>query len=78
MPKTPSIETVIAIMGKDIKDVKDTTLSIESKLERDYVTQDQLRLVVNDVSLIKKIVFGAIGLAAIAVATALINSIIKK
>lgn len=62
----------LALISADLKQVKETVESINHKLESNYVTKDELKLVQVQLELIQKIVYGVVGL----ILTAVIGSVV--
>ena len=59
-----------------LNDIQDRVSRIDARLERQYVTQDQLETVETTIALLRNIVFGLVGLILTAFAGALINLVI--
>lgn len=61
----------LVLMAKDVKDVRETVLKIEGKLEKDYVTREEFNPIKNIVHLIEVLIItGVVG--------ALLALVIKK
>lgn len=72
-----TIEVRLAEIEKDLEYLRKQTDAICAKLDEKYVTQDQLRLVTNDLKLIQRIVYGLCGCVFLSVAYAIIRLVVK-
>lgn len=68
-----SIAAQMATLVERTDNIKETVESIEKKLEKDYVTQDQHELTKERISRIEKIVYGLVAIVLIALTTAIVN-----
>jgi len=69
--------TDVRLIGKDIKYVQKDILTIKTKLDSNYVTVNQLKLLENRLALIEKIVFGLCSFVLLGFLTACVNFFIK-
>lgn len=67
-----------AVIVTEIKNLQKQVDRIETKLDKDYVTQDELKLRDERISLLQKIVYGIVSLILTGVFLALINLVVKK
>lgn len=77
MKEPQSVETAIALLQADMNAVKETLRAIELKLDNKYVTKEAHELVVSDVALIKKIVFGMVSFVLIAVLSTIVYNVVQ-
>jgi hypothetical protein len=70
MPKNNE-KTTLALISKDIDYIKRDVAEIKTKLEADYVTQEEF-------SPVKKIVYGLVSIILVAVAGALIGLVVLR
>lgn len=67
----------LAVIARDVASVKETVKSIEAKLEKNYVTKDELGLLEVQFKIVQRLVYGVVGLILVAVVTALIGLVLK-
>lgn len=66
-----SLSAQMATLVERTDNIKETVDSIEKKLEKDYVTQDQHELTKDRLSRIEKIVYGLVAIILVAFTTAM-------
>ena len=74
MSESKSNEVIIS----ELKALQKQVDRIEGKLDKDYVTQDELKLRDERISLLQKIVYGVVGLILTTVALGIVNLVITR
>ena len=65
-----------AVLMNELKHVKESVDDIKDKLDKDYVTQKDLKLRDERISLLQKIVYGIVGLVLTGVALTVLNLVL--
>lgn len=63
---TQSLETQIAVIQTNTENIQLTITEIKSKLDYQYVTKDQHALLINRVSMVEKLTYGAVSVILLA------------
>lgn len=72
-----NIAVSISEMRQDIGYIKDDVKDIKDSMGANYVTKGELELVKQDVSLLRKIIFGFLGVVLVAFAGALVTVVLQ-
>lgn len=67
----------LAIMAKDIAQVKQTVTKISTRLESNYVTKDQLQVLQTKFDIVQRVVYGVVSIILVAFVTGLVEIITK-
>lgn len=67
----------LAVIARDIAAVKETVKNIELKLEKNYVTKEELEIFEVQFKIVQRLVYGVVGLILAAVMAALVGVVIK-
>jgi hypothetical protein len=67
----------LAIMAKDITQVKSMVNKISSRLESNYVTKEQLQVLQTKFEIVQRIVYGMVSIILVAFVTGLVSLIIR-
>lgn len=70
--------TMLVLLNQKVDFLTQEIHEIRAKLEKDYVTQDQLQILKNDFTPIKRIVYGIVSMILISVFGAMIALVIIK
>lgn len=79
-----STETILALIQKDIANIKGDVNDIKTHLETNYVTKEQFQPVLEnhvtkaDFTPVRAIVFGAVSMMIVAIFASVINSVVLK
>lgn len=67
----------LAVIARDVASVKETVNDIKVKLEKNYVTKEELEIFEVQFKIVQKLVYGVVGLILAAVMAALVGVVIK-